>query len=167
MNMNFDKHIQAILESLSTIPAFDGKREVYGYSSALSDGRLFYRFDERDLEHWDNWENVYVIPNDDGIMEPMDNFGTEFTDRDEFFKVIEDVAEKYSTDYSDMKDLLDAVEAMERNLPANLPCVYRYFGNQDHGDFWWGAELDVESIRSSQINKSLEDADTTGFEDLL
>lgn len=162
MNMNFDKHIQAILESLSTIPAFDGKREVYGYSSALSDGRLFYRFNDDDLEHWDNWENVYWI---DG--EPMDNFGTEFTDRDEFFKVIRGVAENYSTDYSDMKDLLDAVEAMEKNLPANLPGVYRYYGNHDHGDFWWGVELDVESIRSSQINKSLEDADTTGFEDLL
>ena len=67
MNMNFDKHIQAILESLSTIPAFDGKREVYGYSSALSDGRLFYRFDDNDLEHWDKWENVYVLPNDDII----------------------------------------------------------------------------------------------------
>ena len=167
MNMNFDKHIQAILESLSTIPAFDGKREVYGYNSTLSDVRLFYRFNEQDLEHWDNWENVYVIPNDDGVMEPMDNFGTEFTDRDEFFKVIRGVAEEYKEIYPDMQYTADAVEAMEKNLPANLPGVYRYYGNHDHGDFWWGVELDVESIRASQINKSLEDADTTGFEDLL
>ena len=58
MNMNFDKHIQAILESLSTIPAFDGKREVYGYNSTLSDVRLFYRFNEQDLEHWDNWSRL-------------------------------------------------------------------------------------------------------------
>jgi hypothetical protein len=162
MNMNFDKHIQAILESLSTIPAFDGKREVYGYSSALSDGKLFYRFDEDDLEHWDKWENVYWI---DG--EPMDNFGTEFTDRDEFFKVVEDVAEKYSTKYSDMHDIPLAVEQMKENIPTNIPGVYRYFGNHDHGDFWWGVELDVESIRRNQINTDLKDVDTSGFEDLM
>lgn len=165
--MKFDRYIHKLLETLNTIPALDGQREVYGYCSAIRNDELFRRFDEHDLQHWDNWENVYVIENDDGVMEPMDNFGTEFTDRDEFFNTISNVAERYARKYSDMKDIPNAVEAMKSQLPPNLPGVYRYFGNRDHGDFWWGFEVDVPEYRKRQIHTHTKDNDLSGLEDLM
>jgi len=163
--MTFNKLIQQILKENTNklkIPAFDGEREVYGFGSAFTEIG-FHRFSGNYLHLWDAWKNVYKIEDDDGNMVPMANYGYEFTDRNEFLESISQELKQFSEQYPGQGSnwifdaMNHAVEEMKKNIPSDMPGVYRHFGNTDHGDFWWGFEIDYRYLLTTYVKSSLKD----------
>jgi len=144
--MNFDKLVkQTLKEHLKTlhIPANDGQREIYGFSNCDELG--FRRFSADD-DLWDRWENMYYLMDDQGKMVPMDNFGYEFTNRNVFLKYIQDHINKTYVNYPTCRDKIYEEQAFKdfmRYIEPDMPGVYRFFGNRDHGDYCWGFEIDM------------------------
>ena len=151
--MKFDKLVNRVLnESVFDlqIPAFDGRREVYGFDSTDA-GNGLHRFSDNDITGgWDHWKNIYVLEG-----EPMDNYGYECTNRDEFLASVQKETDWISA-YTG-HHMEKAVEEFKRYIPDLLGNVYRHYGNIDHGDFWWGVELDSKYIRLHFTDKIASD----------
>jgi len=146
--MKFYKLIKQLLNEnyAANIPANDGSREVYGFNSRIRSEK-FKRFNNAEIsKYWDNWECVYP--------DSMDTFSFEYSvaERDDFFATITDLAQRYVKYYdSYFPNITTAVQDMKNNIPAELPGVYRYFGDNEEDDFWWGFEIDMVRYKMGHI----------------
>jgi hypothetical protein len=179
MNMNFNNLCKTILEEFEAVVetwggkfAFDGKREVYvaniyvhDYcdSKDIKDLQYYdiHRMKDDQVEYWDTVTgreyDMYIekYPTLDQALQGLvkgylnDSESHNWVDA----KGAQAVVEKLRGMFEKYKD----VPAAEWGFAA--------FGEHDILEF--GFEVDINYLRSIQINKGMEDVDTSGFEDLL
>jgi hypothetical protein len=157
--MRFNKLINHILSenvevTSKQIPALDGKREVYyieiGTGSFIS---KLQRADSYMVKVWD-WEKA-VLPSYNEVIEAVTRIH-EFQAED--IQLLHTLArdERFQI-YHQLVKL--------KNIPGAWKILRNIYAHEDA--FIVGAEIDPAFIRAREINKSLQDVDTTGFEDLL
>ena len=168
--MKFNKIVRAILEgTTSAIPAFDDDIEVY--TVYFHDPRTdYYR-----TSHRRTYSNIERVRGDDLEMLDIDNdFKYWYVQHrgHNFERALQILSNCYLDNYK-VSVPEEALE-MIRNKLGHLFGEWVIIDNSKKGVEYnksGSMELvvivDIAGTRSQQINKGLEDVDTTGFEDLL
>ena len=136
------------------IPALDGRREVYFIE--INTGSFITKLQRADpymVKVWDSERQV-------------------ITSYSEVIEVVERIHEFQAEDIQ-LLNTLTRSESFEifrqlgklKNIPGEWKIIRNLYSHEDA--FIVGVEIDPAFIRGRVINKSLQDVDTTGFEDLL
>lgn len=175
--MKFNKLVQTILESKSieiSIPAFDGKKEVYGVSFQPPQDSKWWvppppgtLKDPYDIRH----TGIKRMSTYDIEMletpEALSDYGCDVAYRG---NNIEHALQRLNNRYQDHYELPIPQKALDE-LRAKLGHLLGEWVVVDDSANSTTIALyiivDIVSMRSKQLHKDLLDSDTTGFEDLL
>jgi hypothetical protein len=164
--MKFDDLVSTILESNSSelpIPAFDGKREMYGVSFHPPKATL----KDSDIRH-----TVIKRIDSYGIKlledpQALSDYGSDLAYRG---NNIEHALQRLNNRYQDHYELpipqkaLDELRTKLGHLLGEWLVVDDSANSTTIGLY---IIVDIAAMRSNQINKDLQGSDITGFEDLL
>jgi len=167
--MKFDDLVSTILESNSSelpIPAFDGKEEVYGVSFHPPKATL-----KSPWSTWNRHTGVKRMSTHDIEMlddpQALSDYGSDLAYRS---NNIEHALQRLNNRYQDHYELpipqkaLDELRTKLGHLLGEWLVVDDSANSTTIGLY---IIVDITAMRSNQINKDLQDSDTTGFEDLL
>ena len=159
--MNFNVLVENILNENNehTIkPKLDGKREIYTTYISTRDsigytGTMYDLYRMRADEQFGEWDDTSVV--DKMYYEGYD-FNKAYTAWQTALYYTKSLASKEG-----MVSRLLREARKTKNLIGN----FRVFHAVE--DYVFGVEVDVGLTRSTQINKDLQDVDTSGLEDIL
>ena len=180
MHSNFNNLCKTILEDLDGEGprpwdgkfAFDGKREVYianVYVHTYCDTKDIYDIEYRpvyrmlptQIEYWDTKtgrEHDMYLEKYPTLDQALEGLEKEYLD----VPGIENWV-----DAKGAKSIIRALKGMFEKYKDTPAAEWGFTTFGEHDILEFGFEVDVNYLRSVQINKGLEDVDTTGFEDLL
>lgn len=165
--MQFDKLVQTILESKSieiSIPAFDGKKEVYGVAFHPPRATLKDPYDIRHtgIKRMSTYD-VEMLEN----PEALSDYGCDVAYRG---NNIEHALQRLNNRYQDHYELpipQKALDELRTKLGHLLGEWVVVDDSANSTTIMLHIIVDIVAMRANQINKDLQDVDTTGFEDLL
>ena len=165
--MKFDDLVSTLLESISIespIPALDGKKEVYGVSFHPPRATLKDPYDIRNtgVKRMGTYD-VELL----GDPDALSDYGSDVAYRG---NNIEHALQRLSNRYQDHYELplprseLNELRTKLGHLLGEWLVVDDSANSATIGLY---IIVDIAAMRSNQINRDLQDSDTTGFEDLL
>ena len=175
--MQFDKLVRTILESKSietSIPAFDGKKEVYGVAFQPPRASKWWvppppgtLKDPYDIRHTGikrmSTYDVEMLKN----PEALSDYGCDVAYRgDNIEHALQHLNNRYQ-DHHELPIPQKALDELRTKLGHLLGEWVVVDDSANSTTIKLHIIVDIAATRANQINKDLQDVDTTGFEDLL